>query len=100
MAGTTPHQITELSYEVGGSRATQRAERAIEQGAIARAAQDQLRASVIARRRTEEERAEAYFLGERRRRRRILDVRAADLQEEMAEQRFSVPSAPTKTAAT
>jgi hypothetical protein len=29
-----------------------------------------------------------------------LDVRAADLQEEMAEQRFSVPSAPTKTAAT
>ena len=27
-----------------------------------------------------------------------LDVRAADLQEEMAEQRFSVPSAPTKTA--
>jgi hypothetical protein len=31
--------------------------------------------------------------------RRILDVRAADLQEEMAEQRFSVPSAPTKTAA-
>jgi hypothetical protein len=30
----------------------------------------------------------------------ILDVRAADLQEEMAEQRFSVPSAPTKTAAT
>jgi hypothetical protein len=37
---------------------------------------------------------------ERRRRRRILDVRAADLQEEMAEQRFSVPSAATKTAAT
>jgi RNA polymerase sigma factor (sigma-70 family) len=32
--------------------------------------------------------------------RRILDVCAADLQEEMAEQRFSVPSAPTKTAAT
>jgi hypothetical protein len=32
--------------------------------------------------------------------RRILDVRAADLQEEMAEQRFSVPTAPTKTAAT
>jgi hypothetical protein len=28
------------------------------------------------------------------------DVRAADLQEEMPEQRFSVPSAPTKTAAT
>jgi hypothetical protein len=28
------------------------------------------------------------------------DVRAADLQEELAEQRFSVPSAPTKTAAT
>jgi hypothetical protein len=40
------------------------------------------------------------FLSERRRRRRILDVRAADLQEEMAEQRFSVPSDPTKTAAT
>jgi hypothetical protein len=34
------------------------------------------------------------------RRQWILDVRAADLQEEMAEQRFSVPSAPTKTAAT
>jgi hypothetical protein len=44
--------------------------------------------------------AEAFFLCERRRRRWILDVRAADLQEEMAEQRFSVPSAPTKTAAT
>jgi predicted ABC-class ATPase len=28
------------------------------------------------------------------------DVRAADLQEKMAEQRFSVPSASTKTAAT
>src|SRR5829696_8699070 len=28
------------------------------------------------------------------------DVRAADLQEEMAEQRFSVPPDPTKTAAT
>jgi hypothetical protein len=40
------------------------------------------------------------FLCDRRRRRRILDVRAADLQEEMAEQRFSVPLAPTKTAAT
>jgi hypothetical protein len=39
------------------------------------------------------------FLRERRRR-RILDVRAADLQEEMAEQRFSVPPDPTKTAAT
>jgi hypothetical protein len=37
---------------------------------------------------------------EERRRRRILDVRAADPQEEMAEQRFCVPSAPTKTAAT
>jgi hypothetical protein len=36
---------------------------------------------------------------ERRRSRRILDVRAADLQEEMAEQRFSVPPDPTKTAA-
>ena len=34
-----------------------------------------------------------------RRRRRILDVRAADLQEEMAKQRFSVPPDPTKTAA-
>jgi hypothetical protein len=33
------------------------------------------------------------FVPERRRSRRILDVRAADLQEEMAEQRFSVPSA-------
>ena len=40
------------------------------------------------------------FLRERRRRRPILDVRAADLQEEMAEQRLSVPPAPTKTAAT
>ena len=44
--------------------------------------------------------ASRSFLCERRRRRRTLDVRAADLQEEMAEQRFSVPSAPTKTAAT
>jgi isopentenyl diphosphate isomerase/L-lactate dehydrogenase-like FMN-dependent dehydrogenase len=59
-----------------------------------------LRASEIARRRTEEEGAEAFFLCVRRRRRRILDVRAADLQEEMTEQRFSVPSSPTKTAAT
>ena len=40
------------------------------------------------------------FLCERRRRQRILDVRAADLQEEMAGQRFSVPPDPTKTAAT
>jgi hypothetical protein len=32
--------------------------------------------------------------------RRILDVRAADLEEEMAEQRFSVLPSPTKTAAT
>jgi hypothetical protein len=32
--------------------------------------------------------------------RRILDVRAADLEEEMAVQRFSVPPSPTKTAAT
>jgi hypothetical protein len=39
------------------------------------------------------------FVGERRRRRRVHDVRAADLQEEMAEQRFSVPPDPTKTAA-
>ena len=30
----------------------------------------------------------------------FLDVRAADLQEEMAGQRFSVPPDPTKTAAT
>jgi hypothetical protein len=30
----------------------------------------------------------------------MLNVRAADLQEEMTEQRFSVPSDPTKTAAT
>jgi uncharacterized protein YqfA (UPF0365 family) len=58
-----------------------------------------LRASEIARRRTEEERAEALFLCERRRRWRILDVRAADLEEE-TEQRLSVPSALTKTAAT
>jgi hypothetical protein len=39
------------------------------------------------------------FLCERRRSRRILDVRAAELQEEVAEQRFSVPPFPTKTAA-
>jgi hypothetical protein len=44
-------------------------------------------------------RAEAFFLCERRRRRRIREVRAADLQEEMAEQRLSVPPDPTKTAA-
>ena len=50
-----------------------------------------------ARRRSERRRS---FLCERRRRRRILDVRAADLQDELTEQRFSVPSAPTKTAAT
>ena len=50
-----------------------------------------------ARRRSEQRRS---FLCERRRLRRILDVRAADLQEEMPEQRFSVPSATTKTAAT
>jgi len=49
---------------------------------------------------SEEEGAEAFFLSERRRSRRILDVRAADLQEEMAEQRFSVPPDLTKTAAT
>jgi hypothetical protein len=58
-----------------------------------------LRASGIARRRTEKERAEASFLWERRRRRRILDVRGAVLQEEMAEQRFFVPPDPTKAAA-
>jgi hypothetical protein len=52
-----------------------------------------------ARRRTEEAEAEAFFLCERRCR-RVLDVRAADLQEEMMEQRFSVPLAPTKKAAT
>ena len=59
-----------------------------------------LRASEIARRRTEAERAETLFLCKRRRRRRILDVRAADLQEELTEQRFSVPSALMKTAVT
>jgi hypothetical protein len=31
---------------------------------------------------------------------RVRDVRAADLQEDLAEQRFSVPPDPTKTAAT
>jgi isopentenyl diphosphate isomerase/L-lactate dehydrogenase-like FMN-dependent dehydrogenase len=56
--------------------------------------------SAIARRRAEEERADVLFVWKRRRRRWIREVRAADLQEEMAEQRFSVPSAPTKTAAT
>jgi hypothetical protein len=40
------------------------------------------------------------FVCERRRPRRILDVRAADLQEKLTEQRFSDPPAPTKTAAT
>ncbi len=45
------------------------------------------------------EQAEAFFLCERRRG-GSLDVRAADLQEEMAEQRFSVAPDPTKTAAT
>ena len=54
----------------------------------------------IARRRAEKERAEAFLLCERRRHRRIPDVRAADLQEEMMEQRSSVPSSPTKTVAT
>ena len=41
-----------------------------------------------------------FSVCERRRSRRVPDVRAADLQEEMTEQRFSVSSAPTKTAAT
>jgi hypothetical protein len=60
-----------------------------------------LRASGKSRARpSEEERADLLFLSERRRRRRRLDVRAADLQEKMAEQRFSVPPDPTKTAAT
>ena len=39
-------------------------------------------------------------LREERRRHQLLDVRAAGLQEKMAEQRFSVPPDPTKTAAT
>ena len=39
------------------------------------------------------------FVPERRQSRRTRDVRAADLQEEMAEQRSSVPPASTKTAA-
>src|SRR5215218_7780541 len=64
-------------------RTSPRAERAIKLSAMReQLPKNQLRASQIARRR-----------------RRILDVRAADLQEEMAEQRFSVPSDPTKTAA-
>ena len=46
------------------------------------------------------ERAEALFPLERRQSRRILDVRAADLQEKMAEHRFTVRPDPTKTAAT
>jgi hypothetical protein len=46
------------------------------------------------------ERAEVFFLCARRRRRRILDVRTADLQKDMAGQRFSVPPDPTKMAAT
>jgi hypothetical protein len=50
-----------------------------------------------ARRRREQRRC---FLCERQRRRRILDVRAADLEEEMVEQRFFVPPDPTKAAAT
>ena len=41
-----------------------------------------------------------FLVREECRRRRILDVRAAELQEEMAEQRSSVPPDPTKTAAT
>jgi hypothetical protein len=53
----------------------------------------------IARRRAEEKGADMHFVGERRRSGRLRDVPAADLQEEMAEQRFSVPIAPTKTAA-
>ena len=50
--------------------------------------------------------ADMLFVGDSRLSRRrpsaipARDVRAADLQEEMAEQRFSGPSAPTKTAAT
>jgi hypothetical protein len=40
------------------------------------------------------------FVGERRGGRRLPDVRANDLQEEMTEQRLSVPAGPRKTAAT
>jgi hypothetical protein len=43
--------------------------------------------------------ADTLLVGERRRKRRLPDVRAADLQEEMTQQRFSVPPDPTKTAA-
>ena len=41
-----------------------------------------------------------FSFREERRRHQLPDVRAADLQEEMAEQRFSVPPDPTKTVAT
>jgi hypothetical protein len=44
-------------------------------------------------------RAEAFFPPRTTTSRRIFDVRAADLQEEMAEQRFFLPD-PTKAAAT
>ena len=45
--------------------------------------------------------SETYFsFREERGRHQLPDVRAADLQEEMAEQRFPVPPDPTKTAAT
>ena len=55
----------------------------------------QSRAAVL--RRSEQTR---FPVWERRRSRRVLDVRAADLQEEMAEQRIIVSPGPTKTAAT
>jgi hypothetical protein len=54
--------------------------------------------SEIVRRRTEEERAEVFF-PVRATTGRIREVRAVDLQEEMAERGFSVPPDPTKTAA-
>jgi len=63
--------------------------------------------SRIARRRAEEERADTLFSSARadevaglQARSAPAMFRAADLQEDMAEQRFSVPPDPTKTAAT
>jgi hypothetical protein len=59
--GTTLLRSVNSDEDGGNQRTSPRAERAIEQSAIARALQARLRASGIARRRTEEERAEAFF---------------------------------------
>jgi hypothetical protein len=54
------------------------------QSAMREQLQEELRASAIARRRAEEERADMPFVGERRRRRRIQSAMREQLQERVA----------------